>query len=104
MWYKSRPMPRRALSLTLLAIIAVQLLGSMAFAAVCFEPCPDDSDESSCPPICATCTTCTHSRQAIVRVEGDGMVFVQSPHAFLPQVFAASSPLVSDIFHVPLLG
>jgi len=44
MWYNSRLMHRRGLSVTLLVILALQLLGSMAFASVCPEPCPDDTE------------------------------------------------------------
>jgi hypothetical protein len=97
-------MPRRALSWTLLALVALQLLGSMAFAAVCFEPCPDDTGESSCPPVCTTCATCAHSRQAILQGAFDGVAFDRAPHAFPPQVLSASTPPASDIFHVPLHG
>lgn len=103
MWYKLRPVLRRKLSLTLLAIIAVQLLGLVAFASVCFEPCPDDSDDSSCPPVCATCTSCTHSRQAIVRA-ADGFPIVSAAHAFHSRVAAPPSLIAADIFHVPLPG
>ena len=102
MWYKARPVLRRGLLLTLLALIAVQLLGGVALASVCDETCPDDADESSCPPICATCATCPHSRHAIVQTRVD---VAPSPTALPPLVSSTqppSSPLAADIFHVPL--
>jgi len=102
MWYKSRPMLRRGLSLTLLALLAVQLLGAVAFASVCLEPCPDETNSSSCPPICAACTTCTHSRPAIVQSQSDGAAFTTTPHLFPQEVAAATSAAAADIFHVPL--
>lgn len=97
-------MSRRALALTLLAIVALPLLGTLAFAAVCFEPCPDDADGSTCAPLCATCATCTHSRQAILQIGVDDVASVPATHTFPPQVFPSSSMLASDIFHVPLRG
>ncbi len=95
---------RRGLSLTLIAILAVQLLGAVAFASVCFEPCPDDTEESSCPPVCATCTTCTHSRQAIVQTSAAGIPVASGRHSFLPQAAMPTSAIAADIFHVPLPG
>jgi hypothetical protein len=97
-------MPRRALSLMLLAILAVQLLGAIAFASVCVERCPDDAGDSDCPPVCATCATCTHSRIAIVQGGIESLAFAATAHAFPPQVFAASASFAMDIFHVPLAG
>ena len=104
MWYNSRPMRRRGLSVTLLVLIAVQLLGSMAFASVCLEPCPDDTEGTSCPPICALCTSCTHAQTAIVhqRVSETPLT---STHRFIAQApTSPTSQLAADIFHVPLLG
>lgn len=97
-------MLRRGLSLTLLAILAVQLLGVVAFASVCYEPCPDDTSESSCPPVCATCATCTHSRQAIVETNVDGVPAMSTRDAFVMQAAAPASAIAADIFHVPLPG
>jgi len=97
-------MPRRALSLTLLILVAVQLLGAVAFASVCLEPCPDDTGEGNCPPVCSLCTTCTHARQAILHSGTDDVAVIRERHVFPPQVFSASSLLASDIFHVPLFG
>ena len=99
-----RPMSRRGLTVTLLVLIAVQLLGSMAFASVCLEPCPDDTEETSCPPVCALCTSCTHAQTAIVQHAGSGLPLV-STHRFVPQPpTSPASHLAADIFHVPLLG
>jgi hypothetical protein len=102
MWYNSQPMARRRITLTLLALIAVQLLGSMAFAAVCLEPCPDDTEETSCPPVCAICTTCTHAQQAIVHAVVTSAPHPIAPHAFHEQAHGSSSQRTDDIFHVPL--
>ena len=104
MWYNSRLMHRRGLSVTLLVILALQLLGSMAFASVCPEPCPDDTESSSCPPVCALCTSCTHAQTGIVQHSASGMPLM-STHRFMPQQpTSTSAPLADDIFHVPLLG
>jgi hypothetical protein len=104
MWYNLRPMLRRNASVALLAMIALQLLGGMAFASVCPEPCPDDTDETSCPPVCALCTGCTHAQTAIVQHSANGSPFMATAR-FLPQQTAsASSQLAADIFHVPLAG
>lgn len=103
MWYNARPVLRRGMTLTLLAIIAVQLLGGITLASACFEPCPDDTSESSCPPICATCTTCAHSRHAIVQASVGGVPIVSALDAFLSQVAAPTSRHAVDIFHVPLV-
>lgn len=90
--------------MTLLVLIAVQLLGAMAFASVCVEPCPDDTEDSSCPPVCALCTSCTHAQTAIVQHAASGLPLVAA-HRFVPQpAAAASSRLAADIFHVPLPG
>jgi hypothetical protein len=104
MWYNSRPMLRRGLTVTLLAIIAVQLLGTMAFASVCFEPCPDDGDGQTCPPVCTLCTSCTRAQQAILdsTVIGAPEGSAQSVLPF--QLSASPTTGEDDIFHVPLLG
>jgi hypothetical protein len=97
-------MRRRSLSVMLLVLIAVQLLGVMAFASVCSEPCPDDTETTSCPPVCALCTSCTHSQTAIVQ-HAVNETPSPSTHRFAPPLPApASSQLAADIFHVPLLG
>lgn len=104
MWYKSRRMTRRNVVVMLLLLIAVQLLGTMAFASECQEPCPDDTETSSCPPVCALCTSCTHAqtgvvRQAVASVPGLTVQHLSAQnHSFTPSRVAA------DIFHVPLLG
>lgn len=104
MWYNSRPMLRRALTLTFFAVVVLQLVGGMALASACFEPCPDDSEQSSCPPTCAVCTTCTHAQPAIVQQTGIGGALSGAcdrvPHA--PPSVPAQVP--DDIFHVPLRG
>jgi hypothetical protein len=97
-------MRRRGLSVTLLVLIAVQLLGSMAFASVCLEPCPDDTQGTSCPPVCALCTSCTHAQTAIVQHTASGLPLM-STHRFVPQTpTSPCSQVATDIFHVPLLG
>jgi len=97
-------MTRRGLCLTLLVIFAVQLLGGMALASACPEPCFDDADGTGCPPICALCTSCTHAQTGIVQHSASGMP-VMSMHRFVAQQSASpSSQLADDILHVPLLG
>jgi len=104
MWYKARPMARRGLSATLLVILAMHLLGGLAFTSVCPAPCPDDARGTGCPPICALCTTCTHTHPAIVQRPVAGAPLISTRH-FLPQQrLSISSQLADDIFHVPLLG
>lgn len=102
MWYNVRRMLRRTLALTLLAFALVQLVAPVAFASTCFESCADDADGSSCPPACATCAACPHSRQAIVLTDVDAVAFVRAVDAFpSPDLHETSAP-VADIFHVPL--
>jgi hypothetical protein len=104
MWYKSRPMLRRNLAVALLLIVAVQFLGSMAFAATCLEPCPDDTDGASCPPVCTLCTTCTHAQQATMSDSasaGPIEIAQRLVHRALPSI---ASPVANDIFHIPLPG
>lgn len=97
-------MRHRGLAVTLLAILVVQLLGAMAFATVCAEPCPDDEGGTSCPPVCALCTSCTHAQTAIVQQSVSGAP-PMSNQPFIPlQTVPTSSRLAADIFHVPLLG
>ena len=97
-------MRRRGLSVTLLVILAVQLLGSMAFASVCLEPCPDDTEGTSCPPVCALCTSCTRAQQAIVESAVIGAPEVAARTLPPLQLIAASVTRGDDIFHVPLPG
>lgn len=104
LWYNRRWMSRRSLSLTLLAILAVQLLGGVALASVCVEPCPDDTDETSCPPICALCTSCTHAWHGIVRHAASGASLIATSRCLADAPQATASQLASDIFHVPLAG
>lgn len=95
---------RRRLSLAILAILAVQLLGGIVLASDCAEPCPDDTEEASCPPVCAFCTTCTHSQSAIVRQGASGTPQVVIERHLAEAAVATSSQLAADIFHVPLPG
>jgi hypothetical protein len=104
MWYKARPMARRGLSATLLVVLAVQLLGVPAFAPVCPEPCADDAPGTGCPPICALCTSCTHTQPAIVQRPAAGAPLTSTRRFVTQQRPAISSQLTNDIFHVPLLG
>lgn len=102
MWYNPQPMLRRHVAFALVAMIALQLLGGMAFASECAEPCPDDTEETSCPPVCALCTTCTHGQKAVV---GHAPPEAPTPSArrfALQQLARSSFPLADDIFHVPL--
>ena len=92
-------MLRRNVSVVLLAMIALQLLGGMAFASVCLEPCPDDTEETGCPPVCASCT---HAQTVILQLSPSGLP-VLSTARFLSQPPASTpSQLTDDIFHVPL--
>ena len=94
----------RGLTAILLVVLAVQLLGTMAFASICPDPCPDDAEDTSCPPVCTLCTGCTHAQTAIVQHAASG-VPLMSPQAFVAQQAAStSSKLAADIFHVPLAG
>jgi hypothetical protein len=104
MWYNARPMARRGLSATLLVILAVQLLGVLAFASVCPEPCPDDARGTGCPPICALCTRCTHTQPAIVQRPAASAPLTSTRHFVPRQRLAISSQLTNDILHVPLPG
>ena len=104
MWYNARPVTRRGLCLTLLVLVAVQLLGAVAVPSGCLEPCPEDSGESDCPPICATCATCAHSRQALLQTRAEGDPASNVLHAVATPGLAPDSLFAADIFHVPLAG
>ena len=97
-------MPRRALTLMLLAVLAAPLLGGIVLTSICVEPCPDDTEETSCPPVCALCTSCTHAQIAIVQHASKSVPL----RALLPfasqKTIASSSTIADDIFHVPLRG
>jgi hypothetical protein len=88
----------------LLVLVAVQLLGGVAFASTCPDSCPDDAQGTSCPPICALCTSCTHAQTAIVQRSIVGTPLMATHHFVPQQRLSISSQLTSDIFHVPLLG
>ncbi len=104
LWYKAQSMTRRGLTATILAILAVQMLGGMVLASDCLEPCPDDANGTGCPPICALCTSCTHAQTAIVQRSSAGIPLM-AMRGFLAQPTASvSSQIADDIFHVPLLG
>lgn len=104
MWYNSRPMVRRALTLTFFAVLVLQLAGGMALASACFEPCPEDSEQSSCPPTCAVCTTCTHAQPAIVQQTGVAETLGRACEPMLHARSAVPTQFADDIFHVPLRG
>jgi len=97
-------MSRRGLTVTLLAILAVQLLGGMALASACPEPCPDDTEDTGCPPVCALCTSCTHAQTAIVQHASARMPLMATQRVVPQQAASTSSPRTDDIFHVPLPG
>jgi len=97
-------MTRRTLAAALLLLVACQLAGALAFAAACPEPCPDDIDGSSCPPVCSLCTSCTHARTAIVRVDAMSLALLPATRLFAEPGAIASSPIAAEIFHIPLLG
>jgi len=99
-----QPMIRRGLSAALLVVLAMQLLGGMAPASACPEPCPDDTDDTSCPPVCALCTGCTHAQTAIVQHATAGVPLMSAHRLLSVQPASISSPLAADIFHVPLPG
>ena len=104
MWYNLPRMSRRSVVLALLVIIAAQLTATVTFASVCFEPCPDDTEGTTCPPVCSLCSSCTHAQQAIVRSDATAAPTVTAPNPYAPQVLSGLLHLADDIFHVPLLG
>jgi hypothetical protein len=97
-------MARRGVIVTLLLIVAAQLAGGIFFATISLEPCPDDTPGKPCPPVCSFCAQCAHMQQAIVRAAVMPVVLAASPQVFAAGLAAASSPVASDIFHVPLAG
>lgn len=104
MWYKSRRMTRRNVVVMLLILVAVQLLGTMAFASECQEPCPDDTETSSCPPVCALCTSCTHAQTGIVQQAVASVPGLNNHRLLAWDHSPVPSHRAADIFHVPLLG
>ena len=103
-WYKLGPMFRRRLIVTLLVILSVQMLGMVIFASSCPEPCPDDTENASCPPACTLCSICTHGQRAIVEQSSGGPPVVAAQQLLPSPSLATSSPVAADIFHVPLFG
>lgn len=88
----------------LLAVLVAPLAGAIVLTSICVEPCPDDTEETSCPPVCALCTSCTHAQTAIVQ-HASNDVPLKALRPFAAQhPAAASSPIADDIFHVPLPG
>lgn len=104
MWYNHAGMARRGVIATLLVIIAAQLMGGILFATVCIEPCPDDGPGTTCPPICALCTSCMHAQQAIVQTAMTDVALAVTPHVFAASHASAPPQRAADIFHVPLPG
>jgi hypothetical protein len=92
------------LTATLLVVLAVQLLGGMALAPVCSDPCPDDAAGKGCPPVCALCTGCTHAQPAIVQRSAASEPLIALQQFVSQQRVSVSSQLEDDIFHVPLHG
>ena len=97
-------MTRRSFVVMLLILVAVQLLGAMAFASECLEPCPDDTESSSCPPVCALCTSCTHAQTGIVQHAAEAAPGMNEQHLPSQQHSSLHSKFAADIFHVPLPG
>lgn len=97
-------MLRRSVTGTLLVILAVQLIGGVAFAPVCFEPCPDDTGGQTCPPVCTLCTSCTRAQQAIVDATAGAGPAVAAGSILSFQPAASPATRGDDIFHVPLPG
>lgn len=97
-------MSRRVLSLVLLAILAVPLLGGTIAASVCTEPCPDEGETESCPPVCTLCTGCTHAQTAVVTGSASGTPRVAAERLVAAAAERAPSSRTDDIFHVPLPG
>jgi hypothetical protein len=104
MWYNQPRMARRGVVLALLLICVAQLTATVAFSSVCFEPCPDDTEGSSCPPVCSLCTSCTHAQQAIVEGAVVTAPALRTLQTYAAQALVAPSHLADDVFHVPLLG
>lgn len=95
---------RNATVMTLLMLVALQLLGAIALSAVCLEPCDDDEGSGSCPPVCTLCARCAHAQQAIVQREDGGALVTAAQRDDAQQRWGRSSQLAADIFHVPLAG
>ena len=94
----------RLLPLALLVILAAQMLGGFAMSSVCVEPCPDETEETSCPPVCALCTTCRHAQSALLAETASRSPLLAAERCVPGLETAPATQLESDIFHVPLLG
>jgi hypothetical protein len=97
-------MRRHGVCVLLLAMFVVQLLGGTVFPYGCPEPCPDDTEESSCPPVCTVCTSCTHAQSGIVLRASAGVAFRSAERVVARHVASSTLQLTDDIFHVPLRG
>ena len=106
MWYNRRRMVRRGIVAMFLVVVIAQIAAGTLFATVCNEPCPDDNGRSTCPPICSSCTMCTHAQQAVVqtRAAGAAMELPVIASVFAPHRLGTTSHRADDIFHVPLPG
>ena len=101
--YNSPPTLRRGLTVSLLAVVVVQLLGTMAFASICFEPCPMTAMARRARRSARSART-ARAQQAILdsTVIGAPEGAAQSVLPF--QLSASPTTREDEIFHVPLLG
>jgi hypothetical protein len=102
MWYNSRPMLRRGLTVTVLALVALQLATSIAFAPICTEPCADDEDDQRCPAECVACVVCTHAQQGLTLADGTTGPGNVAQLTFHTRRRGSPPQRAADIFHVPL--
>lgn len=96
-------MARRRLVVLLLMTVVVQLLGMVTVAATeCVEPCPDDTETSSCPPVCALCTSCTHAQTGMVENAVSEEPGLPAHQLLQHELSSAHAHFSAEIFHVPL--
>lgn len=99
-WYNTRRMLRRSLALAILALVVLPLTGGIAFAPVCFDPCPEETGETSCPPVCLACT---HAAAVMQHAPAGLPLFART--ALAAELTVSPSLLFpDDILHVPLFG
>lgn len=94
--------------LVLLIVLGIALAGPAVFHMpvgddACAQPCPGDSPEGNCPPICDACVCCfaVSPMTVLLNSEFDVVESCENVADDCVDVSESASPI--DIFHVPRL-
>lgn len=96
---------RRALRAAIVMIVLALLLAPAALPVDtdCAEPCPEESSESGCQPLCAACTVCAHIQVALTTASTPPLPFPQHRASRPFDLAMPDSSAPDEVFHVPLL-